>query len=97
MPNAQPLYTAGSSPQLRSTRGSTMPQPRISIQPVCEQVGQPPPPQAAQVTSTSAEGSVKGKNEGRSRTSVVGEKSRLQNASSVPFRWPKVIPSATAS
>jgi hypothetical protein len=32
MPQAKPWYSSGSSPQLRSTFGCTMPQPRISIQ-----------------------------------------------------------------
>jgi hypothetical protein len=45
----------------RSTAGSTMPQPPSSIQPVCEQVRQPSPRQMVQVTSNSADGSVKGK------------------------------------
>ena len=32
-PNANPLYRSGSMPQATSTRGLTMPQPAISIQP----------------------------------------------------------------
>ena len=38
-----------------------MPAPMISIQPERLQAGQPRPPQTRQRTSTSAEGSVKGK------------------------------------
>ena len=49
-----------------------MPQPRISIQPVPEQTAQPLPLQVWQVTSTSAEGSVKGKKLGRRRIFDVG-------------------------
>ena len=41
--------------------GSTMPQPRISTQPVCLQRLQPAPPQMLQETSISADGSVNGK------------------------------------
>jgi len=47
--------------QFSSTRGSTMPQPSISTQPVCLQTGQPPLLQRIQEISISAEGSVKGK------------------------------------
>ena len=49
-----------------------MPQPRISIQPVPEQIAQPLPRQNGQVMSTSADGSVKGKKLGRRRISGVG-------------------------
>ena len=42
-----------------------MPQPRISIQPLCLQKLQPLPPQTWQLTSTSQLGSVKGKKCGR--------------------------------
>ena len=45
--------------------GSTMPQPKISIQPLCLQKLQPLPPHTWQLTSTSQEGSVKGKKCGR--------------------------------
>ena len=38
-----------------------MPQPPSSIHPVCEHVRHPAPRQIAQVTSNSADGSVKGK------------------------------------
>src|SRR5438034_6324684 len=49
-----------------------MPEPRISIQPVCLQVAQPSPvpPQIWHCTSISADGSVNGKNDGRNRTRV---------------------------
>ena len=55
----------GSMPQLIRTLGSTMPQPKISIQPLCLQKLQPLPPHTWQLTSTSQEGSVKGKKCGR--------------------------------
>ena len=41
--------------------GNTIPQPKISTQPVCLQKGQPFPPQMLQLISISALGSVKGK------------------------------------
>ena len=44
-----------------STRGSTIPAPKISIQPELEQTPQPFPSQNGQVISTSADGSVNGK------------------------------------
>ena len=48
-------------PTAANTAGSTMPQPPSSIHPVCEQVRHPSPWQMVQVTSNSADGSVKGK------------------------------------
>ena len=65
MPKAKPVYFSGSMPQLMRTLGSTMPQPRISIQPLCLQKLQPLPPHTWQLTSTSQLGSVKGKKCGR--------------------------------
>ena len=61
MPNAKPEYFSGSMPDMESTFGSTMPQPRISSQPVPLQKRQPSPWQMPQLTSTSADGSVNGK------------------------------------
>ena len=43
MPNAKPEYFSGSMPDMDSTFGSTMPQPRISSQPVPLQKRQPSP------------------------------------------------------
>ena len=58
MPKAKPCHSRGSSPQLASTRGCTMPLPRISSQ-------SPPPPispvRRFQPMSTSMLGSVNGK------------------------------------
>ena len=45
------------------------------------------------VVSTSALGSVKGKNEGRNRTAWRGPKSSRHIPCSIPLRWPKWIPS----
>ena len=45
-----------------------MPEPRISSQPDCLQKRQPSPPHLKHSTSTSAEGSVNGKNDGRKRS-----------------------------
>ena len=65
MPKANPVYFSASMPQLRKTFGSTMPQPRISSQPVFLQKRQPLPWQTPHDTSTSQEGSVNGKKCGR--------------------------------
>ena len=61
MPKANPEYSSGSMPLMESTFGSTMPQPKISIQPVPLHMRQPSPWQMPQLTSASAEGSVNGK------------------------------------
>ena len=58
--------------QFSSTAGCTMPQPRISIQPVPLHAGQPLPWQSWHSTSISADGSVNGKNDGRNRVLVAG-------------------------
>ncbi len=77
MPKANPEYFSGSMLFAWSTLGSTMPQPMISSQPVPLQTGQPLPPQRLHDTSTSAEGSVKGKYEGRMRMTVCSPKTSL--------------------
>ena len=66
-PKAKPDHSDQSIPTAAKTAGSTMPHPPNSIQPVCEHVRHPLPPQTWQVTSNSADGSVKGKKPGRSR------------------------------
>ena len=53
-----------------NTAGSTIPQPRISSHPVCEQTRHPFPSQITHWISTSALGQVKGKKLGRNRTFV---------------------------
>ena len=60
IPNAKPWYRSGSRPPLRRTTGWTMPAPRIVIQPVREQAGQPEPPQTRHSTSNATDGSVNG-------------------------------------
>ena len=67
MPNAQPVYRSLSMPAASSTLGCTMPEPRISIQPVPLHAGHPRPPQMPHCTSISADGSVNGKYDGRKR------------------------------
>src|SRR5207245_2327314 len=59
MPHANPVYFSLSTLQFSSTAGCTMPEPRISIQPVPLQAAQPepPPPQIWHCTSISADGS----------------------------------------
>ena len=54
-------------PTLRSTVGCTTPAPETSSQPVCLQTRQPAPLQNTHSMSTSADGSVNGKYDGRSR------------------------------
>lgn len=65
IPNAKPVYFTESILLDSGTLGSTLPQPNISNQPVCLHALHPFPPHKEQETSTSAYGSVKGKNEGR--------------------------------
>src|SRR2546422_2295706 len=74
-----------------------MPEPRISSQPVCLQVGQPPPPHTAQLTCMSADGSVNGKYDGANRVRVAGPKNLRANADSVALRSTNVTPSSTTS
>ena len=64
-----------SIPQASSTLGSTMPHPRISTHPVCLQKPHPFPPHKWHEMSISAEGSVKGKYDGRNRMRVSGPNS----------------------
>ena len=74
-----------------------MPEPRISSQPPCLQSRQPAPRQRKHSTSTSAEGSVNGKNEGRKRILDCGPNISRANSSSVPLRSPIVMLRSTAS
>src|ERR1700730_14755491 len=96
-PKAKPEYSSGSMPTALNTLGSTIPQPPSSIQPDPEQVRHPLPSQIGQVTSNSADGSGKGKNDGRSRECMPGPKKVVVKASMVPARSPKVIPQSTTS
>ena len=79
-----------------------MPQPRISIQPVCLQGRQgslprfPLPPQMKQETIISALGSVKGKNDGRKLVFTLDPNSAFMAWSSVPFKSQKVMFVSTA-
>ena len=76
-------------PQARSTFGLTMPQPPHSTQPA-------PPFFSGNQTSTSADGSVNGKYDGRSRVVDSAPNIARANASSVPLRWAIVMPLSTA-
>src|SRR5207247_10975158 len=80
MPHAKPVYFSLSTLQLSSTAGCTMPEPRISIQPVCLHAAQPEPPQIWHRTSISADGPLNDQYEGRKRTSVCGEMNRHDQA-----------------
>src|ERR1700724_2942480 len=96
-PNAKPEYSSGSMSTASSTLGSTIPHPPSSIQPVREQTLQPAPSQKVHVTSNSADGSVNGKNEGRSRDVLSGPKYARVNASIVPAMSPNVMSLSTTS
>ena len=89
MPNANPLYFLESRPQLSSTFGSTIPQPKISTQPLYLQMLQPLPLQMLHEISTSALGSVNGKYEGLSLIFVSFPKTLGQNYNSVCLRSEK--------
>ena len=78
-----------SMPHARRTFGLTMPQPPHSTQPA-------PPFFSGNHTSTSADGSVKGKNEGRRRVRDVSPNMARAKASRVPLRCAIVIPLSTA-
>ncbi len=72
-----------------------MPQPAISSQPVCLQMRQPLPPQNTHDMSTSAEGSVKGKYEGRSRIARSRSKKACRKPCSTAFMLAKLMFSST--
>src|SRR5512140_3387768 len=80
-----------------------MPEPSISIHPLVLQFGQrfvpwyPPPPQKMQLISTSALGSVKGKNDGRKRVFTDEPNNDFMAWSREPFRSQKVMFVSTAS
>lgn len=61
IPKANPLYLFGEILQFLKTLGFTMPQPKISNQPVFLHVPQPLPAQIKHEISISALGSVNGK------------------------------------
>lgn len=67
-----------------------------SSQPVCLHTRQPLPLQITHWMSTSAEGSVKGKKDGRKRTSSCFSKKARRNSSMVPLRSAKLTPSSTS-
>src|ERR1700759_1954311 len=70
IPKAKPVYFLLSMPQFSKTFGSTIPQPKISTQPLYLHMLQPEPLQMVHDTSISADGSVNGKYDGRKRTCV---------------------------
>ena len=85
-------------PQAVSTRGLTTPQPPHSIQPSPRQVRQASestPRQTKQRRSTSADGSVNGKYDGRNRVAMPSPNIRAAKWSRVPLRWAMVMPSST--
>ena len=80
-PKAKPCHSSGSMPQLASTLGCTIPQPPSSR-------NEP----SGRMMSNSADGSVNGKYDGRSRDAKSPPKNAFVNASIVPARWAKVMP-----
>src|SRR2546427_12067259 len=95
MPHANPVYRSLSTPQFSSTAGCTMPEPRISIHPVCLQVAQPPPPPPLpppiwHCTSLSAAGSVNGENDGPNRPRGAAGEKRRADAAGAGVEAPKV-------
>ena len=74
-----------------------MPQPEISSQPVCLQVRQPLPSQNTHDMSTSAEGSVKGKYDGRRRIARSRSKNACRKPCSAAFMLAKLTFSPTTS
>ncbi len=90
IPNANPWYRSGSIPAARSTFGLTIPQPPHSIQP--RSASRP----RENRRSSSALGSVNGKNAGRQRVSTASPNMARAKWSSVPLRWAMVRPSSMA-
>ena len=85
IPNANPENSFGSILLYFKTFGSTIPQPIISNHPVPLHTPQPLPPHIEHETSTSADGSVNGKYDGRIRICACSPKSSLANYSSDCF------------
>ena len=84
-PKAKPCHSSGSIPQLLNTLGWTIPQPPSSSQ-------EP----SGREMSNSADGSVNGKYDGRSRLLTSPPKKALTNSSMVPARSPIVMLRSTA-
>ena len=72
-----------------------MPAPMISIQSVSSSV--PSSRTMTRFTSTSADGSVNGKNDGRNRTCVPGSQNLRANSASVALKSTKLTPSSITS
>src|ERR1700739_547690 len=79
IPKAKPEYTCASIPAARNTFGFTIPQPPHSIQPA-------PPRLFSNHTSTSADGSVKGKKCGRILVGAVGPSERVERSAQMRHR-----------
>src|SRR3712207_9328440 len=73
-----------------------MPLPSTSSQPVLLHTRHPLPPHEVHEMSTSADGSVNGKNEGRKRVRVSEPKKAFTNASSVPLSSAKLTSLSTS-
>ncbi len=93
IPKANPVKRSGSYPTFSRTAGSTIPAPMISSQSVSSV--DPSGRVMSRFTSTSADGSVKGKKEGRNLTCVPGPQKSLANSARVALKSTKVIPSST--
>src|SRR5690606_7412216 len=95
IPKANPEYFLLSIPQFSNTLGSTIPHPKISTHPDPLHRLHPSPLQIVQEMSISADGSVKGKYEGRKRTFVPSPKSSCTKWNKVCFRSAKETFSST--
>ena len=79
IPNARPEYFVESILQFSNTLLLTIPPPNTSIQPVPLQSEHPAQPHLKQLTSTSTDGSVNGKYEGRSLVFASSENNDFTN------------------
>src|SRR3954465_13493893 len=93
MPQANPVYFSASYPTASNTAGGTMPQPRISIQPLFLHIEQPAPSHAQQLMGTGALGSVYGKKLGGKRNRYFSPNMSRTNASIVPLGSDSEMPS----
>src|SRR4051812_33322277 len=97
MPKANPVTCFGSYPAPLKTLGCTIPEPSTSSHPVFLHTRHPLPPHFTHEISTSADGSVNGKNDGRNRVLVPTPKNASTNAASVPFSSANVTSLSTRS
>src|SRR5690606_34292816 len=91
-PKANPIFSSLSKPTCRITLGCTIPHPSTSNHPVSLQTRHPFPLHITQAISISAEGSVKGKKDGRNLTDKLSfSKKFLMNSTNTPFKDEKLM------